>query len=120
VGAVTELDAHWQRADFSNYGYWVDATARGVNLQSTFTKGKTRKATGSKPDPNDPFISFDGWAGWDGTSFASPITAGMIARAMSRNGFTSAADAQAHLLQTSPPAPQPDFPLAVLVDELTP
>src|SRR3954451_267378 len=120
VGAVTELDAHWQRADFSNYGYGVDAPARGVNLQSTFTKGKTRKATGSKPDPNDPFISFDGWAGWDGTSFASPITAGMVARTMSRNGFASAAEAQAHLLQISPPAPQPDFPLAVLVDELQP
>jgi hypothetical protein len=91
-----------------------------VNLQSTFTKGKSRQATGTHPDPNDPWISFDGWAAWDGTSFAAPITAGMIARTMSRNGLTSAADAQAQLLQTSPPAPQPDFPLAVLVDELQP
>ena len=120
VGAVENQDANWHKADFSNYGWWVDATARGVNLQSTFTKGKTRKATGTKPDPADPWISFDGWAAWDGTSFASPITAAMIARTMSRNGFASAADAQAHLLQTSPPAPQPDFPLAVLVDELQP
>ena len=120
VGAVDEKDAHWQKADFSNFGWWVDAAARGVNLQSTFTKGKTRKATGSKPDPADPWISFDGWAAWDGTSFASPITAAMIARTMSRNGFASAADAQAHLLSTAPPAPQPDFPLAVLVDELQP
>jgi hypothetical protein len=120
VGAVEEKDAHWQKADFSNYGWWVDATARGVNLQSTFTKGKSKKATGSAPDPADPWIAFDGWAAWDGTSFAGPITAAMIARTMSRNGFASAADAQAHLLQTSPPAPQPDFPLAVLIDELTP
>ena len=44
----------------------------------------------------------------------------MIARTMSRNGFATAAEAQAHLLATSPPAPQPDFPLAVLVDELQP
>ena len=42
----------------------------------------------------------------------------MLARTMSRNGFATAAEAQAHLLATSPPAPQPDFPLAVLVDEL--
>jgi hypothetical protein len=120
VGAVDEKGGHWSKADFSNYGWWVDATARGVNLQSTFNKGKSRQATGTKPDPADPWITFDGWAAWDGTSFATPITAGMLARTMSRNGFATAAEAQAHLLSTSPPAPQPDFPLAVLVDELTP
>jgi subtilisin family serine protease len=120
AGAVDQLDGHWQRAGFSNYGWWVDATARGVNLQSTFTKGKSRKATGAHPDPNDPWIAFDGWAAWDGTSFATPIVAGVLARTMSRNGFATAAEAQAHLLMSSPPAPQPDFPLAVLIDELAP
>jgi subtilase family protein len=120
AGAVDSKDGHWSKADFSNYGWWVDTAARGVNLQSTFNKGKSREATGSKPDPNDPWITFNGWAAWDGTSFASPITAAMLARTMSRNGFATAAEAQAHLLSTSPPAPQPDFPLAVLVDELQP
>jgi hypothetical protein len=120
AGAVDSKDGHWSKADFSNYGWWVDAAARGVNLQSTFNKGKSRQATGSKPDPNDPWITFGGWAAWDGTSFASPITAAMLARTMSRNGFATAAEAQAHLLSTSPPAPQPEFPLAVLVDELQP
>ena len=42
----------------------------------------------------------------------------MIARTMSRNGISTAAEAQTHLLATSPAAPQPDFPLAVLLDEL--
>jgi hypothetical protein len=120
VGAVDSKDAHWLKADFSNYGWWVDAAARGVNLQSTFTKDKTKVAQGDKPDPADPSITFGGWAAWDGTSFASPITAAMLARTMSRNGIATAADAQAQLLSTSPPAPQPDFPLAVLIDELTP
>jgi hypothetical protein len=120
AGAVDEKDGHWTKADFSNFGWWVDAAARGVNLQSTFNKGKSKAATGSKPDPADPWITFDGWAAWDGTSFASPITAAMLARTMSRNGFATAAEAQAHLLSTSPPAPQPYFPLAVLVDELQP
>jgi hypothetical protein len=120
VGAVDQKDSHWRKADFSNYGWWVDAAARGVNLASTFSKGVTKVAQGDKPDPGDPSITFEGWAAWDGTSFSSPITAGVLARTMSRNGLASAADAQAQLLSTSPPAPQPDFPLAVLVDELLP
>jgi hypothetical protein len=120
AGAVDEKDGHWSKADFSNFGWWVDTAARGVNLQSTFNKGKSKAATGPKPDPADPWITFDGWAAWDGTSFACPITAAMLARTMSRNGFATAAEATAHLLSTSPPAPQPDFPLAVLVDELQP
>jgi hypothetical protein len=120
AGAVDEKDGHWSKADFSNFGWWVDTAARGVNLQSTFNKGKTKAASGTKPDPADPWIAFNGWAAWDGTSFSCPITAAMLARAMSRNGFATASEALAHLLSTSPPAPQPDFPLAVLVDELQP
>ena len=60
---------------YSNYGPWVDATARGSNLQSTFTREKTKVAQGSAPSPTDPTIAFDGWAAWDGTSFATPIAA---------------------------------------------
>jgi hypothetical protein len=120
VGAVDQKDSHWRKADFSNYGWWVDAAARGVNLASTFSKGVTKVAQSDKPDPSDPSITFEGWAAWDGTSFSSPITAAVLARTMSRNGLASAADAQAQLLSASPPAPQPDFPLAVLVDELLP
>ena len=89
AGAVDEKDAHWAARDFSNYGWWVDAAARGVNLQSTFTKGKTKVARARRPTRADPWIAFDGWAAWDGTSFASPITAAMLARAMSRNGFAT-------------------------------
>ncbi len=121
VGAVDQKIPQWFKADFSNYGWWVDAAARGVNLESTFAKGKTKAASGSAPQPaTDPTWTFEGWAAWDGTSFAAPITAGVLARTMSRNGFSAAEDAKDHLLATSPPAPQPDFPLAVLVDELLP
>jgi hypothetical protein len=120
VGGLDQKDNQWRKADFSNYGWWVDAAARGVNLASTFSKGVTKVAQTDKPDPSDPSITFEGWAAWDGTSFSSPITAAVLARTMSRNGLASAADAQAQLLSTSPPAPQPDFPLAVLVDELLP
>ena len=118
AGAVEQRSGHWHRAPFSNHGYWVDATARGVALESTFAHAKTKVAQGSTPAPTDPTIAFNGWACWDGTSFSAPITAGMLARTMTRNGLATAEEAKDHLLATSPPAPQPDFPLAVLLDEL--
>jgi hypothetical protein len=119
VGAVEESDGKWSRADYSNHGPWVDAIARGSNLQSTFTREKTLVAQGSTINPlTDPTIAFDGWASWDGTSFATPIAAAMIARTMTRSGLVSAAKAQTDLLASSPPAQQPDFPHAVLLDEL--
>src|SRR4051812_10010974 len=118
VGAVEEQGGAWSRASYSNLGPWVDATARGSNLQSTFATEQTKVAQGLTPSLTDPIETFDGWAEWDGTSFATPIAAGMIARTMSRAGLSSAVGAQSRLLMSSPPAPQPDFPNAVLLDEL--
>jgi hypothetical protein len=118
TGAVEERDGKWSRASYSNHGPWVDVTARGSNLQSTFAREKTKVAQGSTDSPADPTIAFGGWAAWDGTSFATPIAAAVLARTMSRNGLTSAAAAQTPLLASSPPAAQPDFPHAVLLDEL--
>ncbi len=118
IGAVEERFAKWTRAPYSNHGPWVDAVARGSNLQSTFAREKTKVAVGSTTSPTDPTIAFRGWAEWDGTSFATPIAAAMIARTMSRNSLTSPANAQAWLEATSPTAPQPEFPNAVLLDEM--
>jgi hypothetical protein len=119
VGAVEQREAKWARADYSNHGWWVDATARGSNLQSTFPRAKTMVAQGSTIDPaTDPTIAFEGWASWDGTSFATPIAAAMVARTMSRAGLASAAEAETKLLTTAPPAQLSDFPNAVLLDEL--
>ncbi len=114
VGAVEERAGVWHRASFSDYGWWVDAAARGVALQSTFARGKTKQTDGTTTQT----IAFDGWASWDGTSFASPITAAMLARTMTREGLGTAAEAREFVLASSPAAPQPDFPLAVLVDEM--
>jgi hypothetical protein len=119
VGAVEQREAKWARADYSNHGWWVDATARGSNLQSTFPRAKTMVAQGSTIDPaTDPTIAFEGWASWDGTSFATPIAAAMVARTMSRAGLASAAEAETKLLTAAPPAQLSDFPNAVLLDEL--
>lgn len=117
VGAVEDFTGAWTRASYSNHGKWVDAAARGTKLQSTFAYEKTKVATTGVITRWDPTITFDGWASWDGTSFATPITAAMIARTMSREGIPSAADAQLKLLDNAKPAPA-DFPAAKLIDEL--
>jgi hypothetical protein len=87
-----------------------------VNTASTFAANQTRYCeTEGGPETT---LSFKGWARWDGTSFAAPIVAATLARIMSRNGLADAQQAGFRLLASSPAAPQPDFPLAVLVDEL--
>jgi hypothetical protein len=118
VGAVEESAGTWSRASYSNHGPWVDMTARGSNLQSTFARARTKVAQGLTTSVTDPTIAFDGWAEWDGTSFATPIAAAMVARTMTRNGLALPSEAQTLLMATSPLAPQPDFPHAVLIDEL--
>ena len=117
IGAVDEKDGTWNRAGYSNHGPWVDATARGSNLQSTFTREKTKMALGSTTNPFDPIITFDGWASWDGTSFATPIAAAMIARTMTRSGLP-ASEAQTKLLTNAPRRRSRTSPNAVRLDEL--
>jgi hypothetical protein len=118
VGAVeTKGDGNWNRADYSNYGPWVDTTARGTNLQSTFAYGNTKMALGPTISRWDPTITFNGWAAWDGTSFATPITAAMIARTMSRKNLPVSSEGAYLALRSGQAAPA-DFPQAVLLDEL--
>jgi subtilisin family serine protease len=118
IGAVEQQAGKWTRAGYSNHGSWVDATARGSNLQSTFTREKTKIAVGPTTSPTDPTIAFGGWASWSGTSFATPIAAAVIARTMTRRAITDATLAQEQMLATAPLAPQPDFANAVVIDEL--
>ncbi|MBN2543563.1 S8 family peptidase [bacterium] len=59
VISVAGTDRYDHMADFSNYGDWIELSAPGVLIWSTI-----------------PFNTFDGW---DGTSFASPVAAGVAA-----------------------------------------
>jgi Subtilase family len=119
VGAVEDKEGFWQEAAYSNYGDWVDLVARGTGLQSTFAREKTLVAQGATIDPKtDPSIAFEGWAEWDGTSFATPIAAAMIARTMTRTGIYHAPDASLKLSVGAPSALVPTFPNAKLIDEL--
>ncbi len=99
VGAVENHAGKWERASYSNYGKWVNAVARGTGLQSTFTRatyaGRAERRDRSAARPS---ITFNYWASWDGTSFATPIAAAMIARTMSRGSLALPLEAKQKLL----------------------
>jgi subtilisin family serine protease len=56
------------RAQFSNYGWWVDACAVGENVTGPFLNVRTHEGQ-----------AFEGFASWSGTSFTAPRLAGAVA-----------------------------------------
>lgn len=84
VGAVEQPDSvSW--AQWSNRGPWVDLAAPGHMLLSTH---------GSAPRGGE---DAPGWAWWSGTSFATAVVSGAIARLMTGPEPVSATEAVAQL-----------------------
>jgi subtilisin family serine protease len=83
VVSVAALDADGDdSAFFTNHGDWVDASAPGVDVHSTFVhwSGGVEVHPGhqvARAPGGD--LAFEGWARWSGTSFAAPRVAGAIA-----------------------------------------
>jgi hypothetical protein len=65
-------------ADYSNFGPWVDLCALG-DWTGPYVSGVL-------DPPEDPALSFVGWARWQGTSFAVPYAIGRMAEMVTTTG----------------------------------
>ena len=93
VYSVGSIDPDGQRSDFSNFGSWVDAYAVGRDLVNAFPVGSytCHEPPHIPPDVAEAEVRAftNGLARWSGTSFSTPLVAGIIAARMSRTGETS-------------------------------
>ncbi|MGH9119047.1 MAG: S8 family peptidase [Acidimicrobiales bacterium] len=100
VIAVAAADDNDERADYSNFGWWVDARARGEHV-STFYDIDPGEPDAELDAPGGVDLSeFNGWARWAGTSFATPVVAAAIAAEMTK-ADVGAKEAARRLLDAS-------------------
>lgn len=88
-------------ARWSSRGYWVDCSAVGEGIVSTYVPGTEEPFLDRDPETFDPP---DPWGVWSGTSFAAPQVAGAIARIMEQQAV-DAPTALRTLLASGTPVP---------------
>jgi subtilisin family serine protease len=75
VTAVGATDGSDKRATFSPKAPWVDVTAPGVDVESTYLEGQVSLSQPSRYQRE----KFNGYARWQGTSFAAATVSGAVA-----------------------------------------
>ncbi|ADU50097.1 S8 family peptidase [Intrasporangium calvum] len=83
VGALDPDDR--TPAGYSNFGNWVDVWARGTDVVNGYPNGRYEYADIDPDTPGDQpgSVEFTNWlASWSGTSFATPLVAGLVAARM--------------------------------------
>ena len=99
--AVGALEKDGTLAPYSNRGPvgrdWVDVYARGSDIVNAYPNGPYKYV---EPESVPPVIAtfVNGMASWSGTSFSTPLVAGLIAEWLSNNPGTKPKDAWAALL----------------------
>jgi hypothetical protein len=84
--AATDKDPP-AKADFSNWGDWINCCSPGVDVVSTF--GSVAAVPQDYPAVwGTPASVFTGWAFWNGTCFATPTVAARIASEAARGNVT--------------------------------
>ncbi|MGH9277657.1 MAG: S8 family peptidase [Acidimicrobiales bacterium] len=103
VGAV-EKDSRGslRRADYSNFGDWVDASTEGTDIEGLYVSGEWDP--GAAGVITDARI-FEGYARWTGTSFATPRVAAAIATYIAEHPDVSRVQAALDLIASSPDGP---------------
>jgi hypothetical protein len=84
--SVGALDREGRRAPYSNFGSWVDLYALGSDMRNAFPNGTYRYREPPRSDRRESATIINGMGKWSGTSFSTPVVAGMIAARVSRTG----------------------------------
>jgi hypothetical protein len=104
VGALNDdLD---DRASFSNHGGWVDVYTHGEGIINAYPRGPYTYAEGQPAGLPGTVDFVEPLARWSGTSFSTPIVAGLIAARMSHTG-ENGQQAAAALVKGAQAAAQP-------------
>jgi subtilisin family serine protease len=110
VYAVAALDGDGWRWPHSNYGSWVELSARGANLDGVYVRGLENDRYDADGSPELWHDARANFARWSGTSFAAPLVAARVALVLGaarRSGLAITGRQAAEVLRwSSPPAPE--------------
>lgn len=84
--SVGAIDRDGARADYSNFGSWVDVYALGSGVVNAYPTGTFYC---HEPPNIGEKREFTGIARWSGTSFSTPLVSGLIAARMSQHGISA-------------------------------